>query len=65
MINTVFSRMDTYQRHGTNANMLDLKKVESRLTANNTLDKSLFKKNEEVKDDASQASSTNERVSQT
>ncbi len=53
MINTVFSRMDTYQRHGTNANMLDLKKVESRLTANNTLDKSLSKKNEEVKDDAS------------
>lgn len=52
MINTVFSRMDSYYRHGTNAHPLDLKKIESRLTSE-ALEKSLMKKNEEIKDDVS------------
>jgi len=52
MINTVFSRMDAYQRHGTNQHPLDLHKVESRL-ASSSLEKSLTKKNEESKDDVS------------
>lgn len=28
MINTVFNRMDAYQKHGTNSSYLDLRKVE-------------------------------------
>ena len=28
MINTVFARMDAYQRQGTNSSFLDLRKVE-------------------------------------
>jgi hypothetical protein len=52
MINTVFQRMDAYQRHGTNSSYLDLKKVESKMNA--TLEKSLTKKNaEESKDSVS------------
>lgn len=49
MINTVFTRMDAYQRFGTNSYPLDLRKVDSRLT--NAFEKSLTKKREESKEE--------------
>lgn len=51
MVNTVFSRMDMYMRHGGNMNPLDLRKVEGRLSS--TLEKSLQKRKEETKEDVS------------
>jgi len=42
--------MDAYQKHGTNSAHLDLRKIESRLSAQ-ALEKSLTKKTEESKDD--------------
>lgn len=56
MINTVFTRMDAYQRFGTNSYPLDLRKVEARL-ANTAFDKSL-KKREESKEDIKNVPST-------
>lgn len=50
MINTVFTRMDAYQRFGTNSYPLDLRKVEARLT-NAVFEKSLTKKREESKEE--------------
>lgn len=53
MVNTVFSRMDLYMRHGVNMNPLDLRKIEGRLSSAN-LEKSLQKRRqEETKDDVS------------
>jgi len=54
MINTVFARMDAYQRQGTNTSFLDLRKVETKLNA--TLEKSLTKKSEESKERISETS---------
>jgi hypothetical protein len=52
MINTVFQRMDAYQKHGTNSSNLDLRRVEARLSQA-SLERSLTKKIEESKDDVS------------
>ena len=50
MINAVFNRLDTYQRFGTNAANIDMRRIENR-ASDTKLDKTLTKKNDEAKEE--------------